>query len=332
MHPRLLRCWFVALASTLSSFGCGGTTSVTNVVGPDIPKCQMSVTGVPSTVPSSATRVTGTIATERECVWSATSTAAWLKVSPSSGQGEGTLTITVAENSSRSKRSGAIVVNDRRVTLTQAEARAPAPPSPNPTPNPSPNPSPSPSPDPSPSPSPDPSPSPSPNPSPACSVDLDPESRSFSAAGGQGFVEVNAPDACTWSASARAGWISITSAARETGSAILHYRVAPNSTTAERVGTIIIAGHSHVIRQAGMPSPPSNEGEQVDFSGRVSSLAGSCPNIRFSADRYSVSTSDRTRFSDGKCRDIRNGTEVRVTGEIRSGVVLADRVRIEEED
>ena len=103
----------------LSLAGCSGT-EVSELVGPEGVRCLTELTGVPTSVPGTASQATGVVATERECAWEAASSASWLTVSPATGQGETTLTLTIAANGTSSTRSATLIVNDARVTLTQA--------------------------------------------------------------------------------------------------------------------------------------------------------------------------------------------------------------------
>jgi hypothetical protein len=101
--------------------GCGGT-EVSQLAGPEGVRCLTEITGVPTSVPATASQATGVVATERECSWNATSSASWLTVSPAMGQGETTLTLSIAANATSSARSATLIVNDAHVTLSQAAA------------------------------------------------------------------------------------------------------------------------------------------------------------------------------------------------------------------
>ena len=46
------------------------------------------LTGVPESIPPSGSRLTASVATTRECPWTATSEASWIQLSPTSGQGK----------------------------------------------------------------------------------------------------------------------------------------------------------------------------------------------------------------------------------------------------
>lgn len=108
--------------------GCG--TEVSQLAGPDGVRCSTAITGVPASVPATASQATGVVATERDCSWTATSSASWLSVSPGTGQGETTITLSIGANGTSSGRSATLIVNDARVTLTQAAGSTQQPPSP----------------------------------------------------------------------------------------------------------------------------------------------------------------------------------------------------------
>ena len=63
-----------------------------------------------------------TVTAARDCTWTASSESSWMQLSATSGQGDASLSVTVAPNQAPSARSGAVVVNDQRLTLSQ-EAR-----------------------------------------------------------------------------------------------------------------------------------------------------------------------------------------------------------------
>ena len=60
---------------------------------------------------------------------------------------------------------------------------------------------------------------------------------------------------------------------------------------------------------------------------------GSCPAITFSVNGTAIATNSSTRFEDGLCSDIQNGTDVEVKG-IRqgNGTVLAYKIDIDHPD
>jgi hypothetical protein len=101
---------------------CGGSAAVTEVTGPGELRCQTTVSTPPSSFPAAGNRVTLTVTAARECTWSASSEASWVEVSPTNGQGEASITLTVAENPEGRSRTGAILVNDNRLSLSQDAA------------------------------------------------------------------------------------------------------------------------------------------------------------------------------------------------------------------
>jgi hypothetical protein len=115
------------LLALLPVTGCG-STEISQLAGPDGVRCPTEITGLPTSVPATASQPTGVVATERECSWTATSSAPWLTVNPASGQGETTLTLSIAANGTSSSRSATLIVNDAHVTLTQAAGPSQQPP------------------------------------------------------------------------------------------------------------------------------------------------------------------------------------------------------------
>jgi hypothetical protein len=72
-------------------------------------------------------------------------------------------------------------------------------------------------------------------------------------------------------------------------------------------------------------------GERVDIEGRVESLAGACPTVTFRVRGFTVYTSAATKFSDGRCQDVKNGRSVEVKGRTQAdGRVLAEEVEIDD--
>lgn len=113
--------FFVLPVSLAVAPGCRESATST-LVGPTPARCQASVAGVPSSVPHDGATVNATVTAARECSWSVTAEVSWLQVNPSSGQGEGSVAIAVAANPAAASRSGAVAVNEQRLTLTQEPA------------------------------------------------------------------------------------------------------------------------------------------------------------------------------------------------------------------
>jgi hypothetical protein len=74
---------------------------------------------------------------------------------------------------------------------------------------------------------------------------------------------------------------------------------------------------------APVPAPvpsPSPAPTTVQLSGDVSGLSGQCPGVAFTVGSTSVFAIGSTNYLGGKCKDLRNGRAVAV-----SGTVQADR-------
>jgi hypothetical protein len=367
---------FIVVASiAVLTARCGGsTTTISQVTAPDAVRCQTSVASPPSTVPHAGSQVTLTVVAERECSWTATSEATWAKVAPAAGQGQATVSVTVSANPDASVRSGAIAINETRLSLTQEAApcrfqlgssqsqmshtggrtsvnisapngcawrasssdtwarllsdsgtgsgtveidvsansgaertatisiadqsmvlvqaaRA--------------------------------------SNLPGCTTGLDPNDRTFGPTGGDGSVRVAAPSGCSWSAAASASWIEL-SGSSGTGTDTVRYRVTANTSTSLRTGTIVIDGRTHTVRQDAPATGGGGGGEEqkIDLSGRALLVEGSCPSISFVVDLRRVFTNGDTKFH-GDCKDIRNGTDVKVEGRVQTdGRVRATEVRV----
>jgi len=90
---------------------------------------------------------------------------------------------------------------------------------------------------------------------PTCTYSISPTSQSIGAGGGNGSVNVTAPSGCNWTASSNAAWITITSSGSGSGNGAVAYSVAANTSTNARTGTLIIAGQTFTVTQAGAVSP-----------------------------------------------------------------------------
>ena len=111
-----------AFALAVAAAACSERT-VTQTTGPGpVTKCQTAITGLPSSLASSAARLTATVSTNRECQWTIESDASWVRVTPESGQGEASVSVVVAENPAAIDRSAALVVNGNRVAVSQQAA------------------------------------------------------------------------------------------------------------------------------------------------------------------------------------------------------------------
>ena len=112
----------VALVVALASSGCGSSTS-TSTAPSTVPRCSVSLPTPELNVPATGGRGTVAVSTNRECAWTANSTASWLTISgTASGQGDGNVEYVAAANSDPTSRRGVIELNDQRANVTQAAA------------------------------------------------------------------------------------------------------------------------------------------------------------------------------------------------------------------
>jgi hypothetical protein len=82
----------------------------------------------------------------------------------------------------------------------------------------------------------------------SCSYSISPTSASVPASGGSGTVSVTTQAGCSWTATSKVWWITITSGASGLGNGTVAYSVAAN-TGAARTGTLTIAGQTFTVSQ-----------------------------------------------------------------------------------
>jgi hypothetical protein len=75
---------------------------------------------------------------------------------------------------------------------------------------------------------------------------------------------VSAQSGCTWTATSNVSWIHITSNSSGTGSGRVSYSVEVNTKSKMRMGTVIIAGQTFTVRQAGSRRSEEDDGEEKD--------------------------------------------------------------------
>ena len=69
---------------------CGSSAS-TNITGPTATKCQVTLSNGASELPSTGGNGALTVGAERECSWTASTSAAWVALASTSGQGPATI-------------------------------------------------------------------------------------------------------------------------------------------------------------------------------------------------------------------------------------------------
>ena len=94
----------------------------------------------------------------------------------------------------------------------------------------------------------------------------------YEAAGGSG--NVTAAGGCEWSAASNVAWLTLSAGALGAGNGSVSFNVAPNPTAQSRTGTLVVAGQTITVVQAGALASVSaakltrrGVGERADGSG-----------------------------------------------------------------
>ena len=87
------------------------------------------------------------------------------------------------------------------------------------------------------------------SPVPACSFSLSTSSQSIPTTGGTGNVTVTTSSDCAWTATSSASWVTLVSGASGTGTGVVVFEVAPNTTGQARTATLSIGGQTFTINQ-----------------------------------------------------------------------------------
>jgi WD40 repeat protein len=82
-----------------------------------------------------------------------------------------------------------------------------------------------------------------------CSYSISPANRSFTSDGGSAYINLAASDACSWSATSNASWITVTSGGSGSGWGTIYYSVTANTSGTSRAGTISLAGQTFTVYQ-----------------------------------------------------------------------------------
>ncbi|HUP61444.1 MAG TPA: PPC domain-containing protein [Thermoanaerobaculia bacterium] len=85
----------------------------------------------------------------------------------------------------------------------------------------------------------------------ACTYTLNPSSLAFNSSGGSGSFNVNTQTGCNWTAVSNSSFITVTGGASGTGSGVVSYSVAANSSASSRSGTITAGGQTYTVTQSG---------------------------------------------------------------------------------
>jgi hypothetical protein len=85
----------------------------------------------------------------------------------------------------------------------------------------------------------------------ACTFGLSSAAQTVPAAGAGGSVSVSAPSGCSWTAASASTWLAITAGSRGDGPGYVTFSALANDTNASRVGTLLVAGQTFTVSQAG---------------------------------------------------------------------------------
>ena len=191
--------------------GCGGSSVITTPGAPSV-RCAISVSTNNSTVPATGGTGILTIATERECSWTAAADVAWITLTGSrNGFGPADIPFTVAANPNVASRRGAIIVNGQRAELTQAPA--PLPPAPVP-----------------------------------CAVTLAPSAQTVAAPAGTGSIAITAAANCGWNATSSAAWLTFVAGNTGVGSGTIRFQTAAN-TGSSRAALVRVNDRTATVTQ-----------------------------------------------------------------------------------
>jgi len=274
----------VAFVLGAGAFGCTSSQTSTALTAPAIAKCQVQVGSATTAFTADGGRGTLAVATTRDCTWSVSTNASWVAVASTSGQGEASVPYTVAANPVPISRAAEIAVSDATLQLNQAAA--------------------------------------------PCRFTLSPTSGSAGPAAGQLTVQLSTLAGCAWSATTDAPWLTIIAGGSGNGNGAIGMSVAANTgpvRTAHMGAGGVVFTMTQAAASGPTPPPPTTPPPQtVSLSGTISGLSGACPALSFTVGSTSVFAISSTGYSGGKCKDLRNGKSVTVTGTVQADLrVLA---------
>jgi len=113
----------MAICASIAAARCGsGSTTLT---APSVQRCALTIS--PGTLTLDAAGGSGavTVTTSRECQWTASASAPWIRLGTTSGQGPGTISYDVDPNRSTTPRNTVVAIGEFRATLTQRAASCP---------------------------------------------------------------------------------------------------------------------------------------------------------------------------------------------------------------
>jgi len=275
-----MRPYVFGLIVAFTLAGCTSSQTSTAVTAPASVKCQVQVGSAPTSFTADGGRGTLAITTTRDCTWSVATSASWVAIASAAGQGEASVPYTVSSNPVPVPRAAEISVSDATLQVSQA----PAP----------------------------------------CRFSMSPATGSVGAAGGALTVQLSTLAGCAWTATTDASWLTITSGASGSASGPIVVSAAGN-TGAARTARLIAAEAIFTMTQSAVSGPapaptpaptpaPSPSPAPARVSGTLSAFSGQCPNVSFTVGTTQVLATASTVYPDGKCKDLRNGRNVTVTG------------------
>jgi hypothetical protein len=94
----------------------------------------------------------------------------------------------------------------------------------------------------------------------ACTFSVSPTARTLGSAAESSTTAVTAASGCSWTATSNAAWLSVTGGATGSGNGTVTFAATANTTAAQRIGTLTVAGQTVTVTQAGVqaPSAPGN--------------------------------------------------------------------------
>lgn len=290
---------------------------MSSATAPSSTRCQPSVTTSSPTFEAAGGTGTLAIGVARECSWDAASRSSWITItSAATGQGDGTVSYKIAENVDPVARQGTLAVADVQVSLSQKAA--------------------------------------------PCRYEVAPGAEAVGSAGGSAPIEVHAHSACSWTATPEVPYADVNPRAGS-GSATVNLIVMPNAG-GERMVTATVAGQRVTLPQRGAaatpapqptpapapapapapspapgpapaptpepaPTPGPTPVSAINLEGKVESVSGTCPALTFVLKSETVFTTEATVFNKLPCKDVKKGTQVKVSGwRLSDGSIRADQV------
>ena len=66
--------------------------------------------------------------------------------------------------------------------------------------------------------------------------------------------------------------------------------------------------------------------QTITITGKIDDVRGSCPTVSFELKGFDVRTTSATTFERGPCRDLKDGKDLTVFGEVKDKNVTALRI------